>query len=219
MFTGIVEAVGKIIVMEIQNGDARVRVATGSLDMSNVLLGDSIAVNGVCLTAIEHGPSGFTADVSGETLACTTLGNLRAGDRVNLEKALTPSARLGGHIVSGHVDGVGEVLERQHEARSVRFRIHAPAVLARYIAAKGSVCVDGVSLTVNTINGAVFEFNAVPHSLQATTLDDYRSGRKVNLEVDLIARYLERLLLGERAVDKDTTLNRAFLAEHGILKK
>lgn len=219
MFTGIVEAVGKILVMEIQNGDARVRVAAGGLDMSNVRQGDSIAVNGVCLTAVEHGSSSFTADVSGETLARTTLGGLRTGDRVNLEKALTPSSRLGGHMVSGHIDGVGDVLERQHEARSVRFRIRAPAALARYIAAKGSVCVDGVSLTVNTVAGAIFDFNAVPHSLQATILEDYRTGQRVNLEVDLIARYLERLLLGERAADDDTRLNRAFLAEHGILKK
>ena len=219
MFTGIIQAVGKIAVIESTGGDARVRIDAAGLDMGDVHRGDSIAVNGVCLTAIEYGSSGFTADVSSETLARTTLGALRAGDRVNLEKALTPSSRLGGHIVSGHVDAVGEVLERQHAARSERFRIHAPAVLARYIAAKGSICVDGVSLTVNAVTGAVFEFNAVPHSLQATILDEYRSGQRVNLEVDLIARYLERLLLGERATGEDATLSRAFLAEHGFLKE
>ena len=219
MFTGIIQAVGKISFIESKDGDARVRIDAGGLDMGDVHQGDSIAVNGVCLTAVEHGSSSFTADVSSETLARTTLGGLRAGDRVNLEKALTPSSRLGGHIVSGHVDAVGEVLERQHAARSERFRIHAPAALARYIAAKGSICVDGVSLTVNTVTGAVFEFNAVPHSLQATILDEYRSGQRVNLEVDIIARYLERLLMGERAAQSDATLNRAFLVEHGILKE
>ena len=227
MFTGIIQAVGKIVVIETQGGpsassgqaDARVRIDAGGLDMGDVNQGDSIAVNGVCLTAVEHGSSGFTADVSSETLARTTLGSLRTGDRVNLEKALTPSSRLGGHIVSGHVDAVGEVLERQHAARSVRFRIQAPAAFARYIAAKGSICVDGVSLTVNAVTGAVFDFNAVPHSLQATILDEYRPGQKVNLEVDLIARYLERLLLGERAAGEDATLSRAFLAEHGFLKE
>ena len=227
MFTGIIQAVGKIVVIETHGGpstssgqaDARVRIDAGGLDMGDVNQGDSIAVNGVCLTAVEYGSSGFTADVSSETLARTTLGSLRTGDRVNLEKALTPSSRLGGHIVSGHVDAVGEVLERQHAARSVRFRIQAPAAFARYIAAKGSICVDGVSLTVNAVTGAVFDFNAVPHSLQATILDEYRPGQKVNLEVDLIARYLERLLLGERAAGEDATLSRAFLAEHGFLKE
>ena len=227
MFTGIIQAVGKIVVIETQGGpsassgqaDARVRIDAGGLDMGDVNQGDSIAVNGVCLTAVEYGSSGFTADVSSETLARTTLGSLRTGDRVNLEKALTPSSRLGGHIVSGHVDAVGEVLERQHAARSVCFRIQAPAAFARYIAAKGSICVDGVSLTVNAVTGAVFDFNAVPHSLQATILDEYRPGQKVNLEVDLIARYLERLLLGERATGEDATLSRAFLAEHGFLKE
>lgn len=219
MFTGIIQAVGKISVIESKGDDARVHIDAGGLDMGGVHRGDSIAVNGVCLTAVEYGSSGFTADVSSETFARTTLGSLRTGDRVNLEKALTPSSRLGGHIVSGHVDAVGEVLERQHAARSERFRIHAPAALARYIAAKGSICVDGVSLTVNAVTGAVFDFNAVPHSLQATILDEYRPGQKVNLEVDLIARYLERLLLGERATGEDATLSRAFLAEHGFLKE
>lgn len=218
MFTGIIQAIGKIAVIETHSGDARVRIDTGALDMGDVRQGDSISVNGVCLTAVEQGTSGFTADVSNETLAHTTLGSLRAGDRVNLEKALTPSSRLGGHFVSGHVDGVGEVLERPREGRSVRFRMRAPAGLARYIAVKGSICVDGVSLTVNTVTGADFEFNAVPHSLQATILDDYRPGRRVNLEVDLIARYLERLLLGERAAGEDGTLSHAFLAEHGFIK-
>jgi riboflavin synthase len=218
MFTGIIQAVGRIAAIEKQGGDARLRIDTGTLDMSDAQLGDSIAVNGVCLTALACGTTAFSADVSGETLTRTTLGSLRIGARVNLEKALTLSSRLGGHLVSGHVDGVGEVIERSLDARSVRLRIQAPAALARYIAAKGSICLDGVSLTVNALNGAQFELNIVPHTLQATILDEYQPGRQVNLEVDLIARYLERLLLGEHAADAGSTMTRAFLAEHGFIK-
>jgi riboflavin synthase len=157
------------------------------------------------------------ADVSGETLARTTLGQWRVGERVNLEKALTPTARLGGHLVSGHVDGVGTVRERSADARSVRLRIEAPAPLARYIAEKGSICVDGVSLTVNALHGAVFDLNIVPHTLAETTIGDYQAGRSVNLEVDLIARYLERLLLGEDAAAPTGALTREFLARHGFV--
>lgn len=218
MFTGIIQAIGSITTIEARGGDARLRVQAAALDMSDVRLGDSIAVNGVCLTAIEHDDKGFSADVSGETLARTTLGALHAGGRVNLEKALTPQTRLGGHLVSGHVDGVGEVLERRRDARSVQFRIQAPAGLAKYIAAKGSICVDGVSLTVNAVQGAVFDLNIVPHTLQATTLDSCGPGHKVNLEVDLVARYLERLLLGEQAADSGPSLTREFLSGHGFLK-
>jgi riboflavin synthase len=218
MFTGIIQAVGRIAAIEAPGGDARLHLDAGGLDMTDVRRGDSIAVNGVCLTAIECDRAGFRADVSGETLARTTLGGLRAGDRVNLEKALMPTSRLGGHLVSGHVDGVGEVRERRAEARSVRLRIEAPAGLAKYIAEKGSICVDGVSLTVNAVQGAAFDLNIVPHTLTATTLDDLGPGRAVNLEVDLIARYLERLLLGERAAQESAPLSRAFLAEHGYLK-
>lgn len=218
MFTGIVEAVGKIGALEPRGGDVRLRLECGALEMGDVRAGDSIAVNGVCLTVVEHQSSGFSADVSSETLACTTLGGLRPGDPINLEKALMASSRLGGHLVSGHVDGVGEVLERQPEARSQRWRVRAPASLSRYIAAKGSICVDGVSLTVNAIAGTVFDLNIVPHTLQATTLNDYRPGRLVNLEVDLIARYLERLVLGEGASGEGAGLTPAFLVEHGFLK-
>jgi len=218
MFTGIIQAVGRIAAIEKHGGDARLRIDTGTLDMSDVQLGDSIAVSGVCLTALECGANAFSADVSSETLTRTTLGSLRTGSRVNLEKALTPASRLGGHLVSGHVDGVGEVTERSADARSVRFRIQAPAALARYIAAKGSICLDGVSLTVNVVDGAQCELNIVPHTLQATTLDEYQPGRRVNLEVDLIARYLERLLLGDRAADTGTTITHAFLAEHGFIR-
>jgi riboflavin synthase len=218
MFTGIIQAVGSIALIERKGGDACLRINAGALDMSDVQLGDSIAVNGVCLTAIEHNANGFNADVSGETLKRTTLGNLSTGSRVNLEKALTPSSRLGGHLVSGHVDGVGEVVERSAEARSVRFRIRAPAALARYIAGKGSICLDGVSLTVNAVDGALFDINIVPHTLQSTTLGEVQPGCRVNLEVDLIARYLERLMLGERAADTTPAITPAFLAEHGFLR-
>ena len=217
MFTGIIQAVGSIALIERKGGDACLRINTGALDMRDVQLGDSIAVSGVCLTAIAHSVNGFTADVSAETLAHTTFANLGAGSRINLEKALTPSSRLGGHLVSGHVDGVGEVLERCAEARSVRFRIQAPAALARYIAGKGSICVDGVSLTVNAVDGVLFDINVVPHTLQSTTLGEVQPGGRVNLEVDLIARYLERLMLGERASDSTSAITPAFLAEHGFL--
>jgi len=218
MFTGIIQAVGSISLIEKKGGDVRLRIATGALDMQDVQIGDSISVSGVCLTVIEQNASGFTADVSGETLACTTLGNLAAGSRVNLEKALALSSRLGGHLVSGHVDGVGEVLERSTEARSVRFRVQAPAALARYIAGKGSICMDGVSLTVNAVEDTLFDVNIVPHTLQSTTLNEYQSGRKVNLEVDLVARYLERLMPGARAADTISEITPAFLEEHGFLK-
>lgn len=218
MFTGIIEAVGTIAAIETANGDARLRVDCGALDMGDVRPGDSIAVNGVCLTVVEQDSLRFSADVSAETLSLTTLGVLRPGEPVNLEKALTPSSRLGGHLVSGHVDGVGEVLERKQEARSIRLRIQAPRALARYIATKGSVCIDGVSLTVNSVNGAVFEVNIVPHTAQATSLHAYLPGRGINLEVDLIARYLERLMTAEPATGGAATITRAFLRDHGVLK-
>jgi riboflavin synthase len=208
MFTGIIQSVGKIAALEVSGGDARVRIARGKLDMSGINIGDSIAVSGVCLTA----------DVSGETLARTTLGGLRSGDSVNLEKALTLSTPLGGHLVSGHVDGVGVVVRRREAARSVQFRIKAPEGLAKYIAEKGSVCVDGVSLTVNAVHGVEFEVNIVPHTLAETTLGAVKENSGVNLEVDLVARYLERLILGESAAQGGTEITREFLAKHGFIK-
>lgn len=214
MFTGIIEAVGGITALEMRGGDARLRVDTGALDMSDVALGDSIAVSGVCLTAVEFGKDFFVADVSGETLAHTIIGTLQKGDAVNLEKAMLPTTRFGGHMVSGHVDGVGEVLSRAQDARSVRFAIKAPDHLARYIASKGSVCIDGVSLTVNRIDGAVFDINIVPHTAVHTTLGEFKAGRAVNLEVDVIARYLERLLAG--GVDAPAGISRALLSRHGF---
>ncbi len=218
MFTGIIEAVGTIAGLESRGRDLRVAVTTGKLDLSDVKLGDSIAVNGICLTAVALPGNGFVADVSAETLERSTFASLQSGRRVNLEKALTPTTRLGGHLVSGHVDGIGEVIERRNEGRSVRFRIKAPDELARYIATKGSITVDGISLTVNGVSGAVFELNLVPHTLQETTMDSFVDGHRVNLEVDLIARYLERLLLGEAAASPTGGgISEAFLAEHGFL--
>lgn len=219
MFTGIIEATGTIRSMQAKGGDMRLTIATGKLKMSDVALGDSIAVNGVCLTAIALDSASFSADVSRETLSLTSLANLTQGSHVNLEKALTLQTRLGGHLVSGHVDGLGQVVERHDDARSVRFSIKAPNELAKYIAHKGSVTVDGTSLTVNKVNGAVFELNIVPHTLQETIMADYHVGTKVNLEVDLIARYLERLLLGEKAAQPTSSgITEAFLAEHGFMR-
>ncbi len=195
MFTGIIEAVGRIKKIEPVSGDMRLHVAVGSLDMSDVQLGDSIAVNGVCLTAIELDNKYFAADVSNETITLTSLKDLAIGSEVNLEKALLPTTRLGGHLVSGHVDGLGEVLSIKEESRSIQLIIKAPEELKHYIAMKGSICIDGTSLTVNKITNADFEINIVPHTQQQTIIKNYKPGTKVNLEVDLIARYLERLLM------------------------
>lgn len=219
MFTGIIQSVGQIRRLEPRGGDVRIGIAIGKLPMTDVALGDSIAVNGVCLTAVALAPDAFSADVSRETLSLTTLGDLVPGSPVNLEKALTLSTPLGGHLVSGHVDGVGRVLERREDARSWRLRIEAPAELARYIAHKGSICVDGVSLTVNAVDGACFDLNIVPHTLDETIIVHYQAGTRVNLEADLIARYLERLLLGDRAAEpKAGGVTLELLAAHGFLR-
>lgn len=193
MFTGIVQAVGEVGSREERGGDVCLHIEARELDLSRVSVGDSIAVNGCCLTVVENHAHGFSADASRETLALTTLGSLTAGSPVNLELPLTLSTPLGGHLVLGHVDGVGAVKSRQEDARSVRFEIEAPAELARYIARKGSVCVDGVSLTVNGVNGRLFDVNIIPHTLEHTVLGHWQPGTHVNLEVDLLARYLERL--------------------------
>ena len=218
MFTGIIQAIGEVRGLQPSGGDVRLRIATGKLDLGDVALGDSIAVNGVCLTAVELPGDGFVADVSRETLSLTSLGQLKPGSSVNLEKALTLATRLGGHLVSGHVDGLGRVIERYDDARSVRFTIEAPDELARYIAHKGSITVDGTSLTVNAVSGSRFELNIVPHTLQETIMDSYAVGTAVNLEVDLVARYLERLLLGDRAAHADADgIDMAMLARAGYL--
>ena len=217
MFTGIISAVGTLTAIQPHSGDVRLRIATGKLDLSDVQLGDSIAVSGVCLTAVALPGDGFWADASRETLERTILGEATLGLQVNLEKALTPTTRLGGHLVSGHVDGIGMVTVWQLDGRSWRLRIQAPDALARYIAEKGSISVDGVSLTVNRVDGAAFELNIVPHTLAETTLANFKIGQRVNLEVDLIARYLERLLLGGQAAQPGGGgLTEALLREHGF---
>ena len=219
MFTGIIQAIGEIKAIQPKGDDTRIYVQTSKLDLGDVQLGDSIAVNGVCLTAVELPGDGFWADVSGETLSCTTFKSLGVGTKANLEKALTPTTRLGGHLVSGHVDGIGKVVERFNDGRSVRFHIQAPDSMAKYIAEKGSVCVDGISLTVNAVKGSVFELNIVPHTLDETTMSLFKTGTEVNLEVDIIARYLERLILGDKAADvKSSGISMDMLAENGFIK-
>ncbi len=194
MFTGLIQAVGRIAALQSRGGDLRLRVATGELPIGDVQLGESIAVSGVCLTVVEHDAQGFAADMSNETLARTTLGTLAVGAAVNLERALLATDRLGGHLVAGHVDGVGEVLSIIDDARSQRWRFRAPKSLLRYIAEKGSICVDGVSLTVNAVDADGFEVNLVPHTITHTAFAGTRIRAAVNLEVDLVARYVERLI-------------------------
>jgi riboflavin synthase len=222
MFTGIIEATGTIADIQPKGNDIRLLVNTGKLDLSDVKMGDSIAVNGVCLTAIQLNNVGFWADVSKESLDLTSLAYASLGTEVNLEKALTVNTRLGGHLVSGHVDGLGEITEQYNEGRSTRFWLKAPDSLAKYIAEKGSICIDGTSLTVNEVNGACFKLNIVPHTIQETVIKHYHIGSKVNLEVDVIARYLERLLLGDQAAQtSDNTssgITATFLAENGFIK-
>lgn len=194
MFTGIVQALGIVEGLDPLGEDYRLRIRPQALPIDDMQLGHSVAINGVCLTVTEIADHNLAADVSGETLARTTLGTLVIGSRVNLEKPLTLATPLGGHLVSGHVDGTGTVEERRDAGRSVQFRIEVPAALSRYIAEKGSICVDGISLTVNSVRENTFEVNIIPHTLGATTMGDLAVGRRVNLEVDLLARYLERLL-------------------------
>lgn len=206
MFTGIIQTLGRIESLSPRGGAMRMAIAAADLDTSDVALGDSIAVSGPCLTAVAISPGRFEVDVSPETLERTTLGGKRAGDAVNLEKALRLSDRLGGHLVSGHVDGLGEVLARVERDNCVQFTLRAPQALARYIAPKGSICIDGVSLTVNAVDGAQFELLIIPHTLERTTLGELRAGSRVNLEIDLVARYLERLLAPDAAAPGGVTL-------------
>jgi len=194
VFTGIVQDIGTVQAREARGGDLRLVIAVQHLELSRVRVGDSICVQGCCLTAIAVQARGFAADVSRETLALTTLGELQPGAAVNLEPALRAGEALGGHLVSGHVDGVGEVLSREADARSLRLTIGAPAPLERFLAAKGSVAVDGVSLTVNAVQPGSFAVNIIPHTQAVTTLGSLAVGARVNLEVDQVARYLARLL-------------------------
>ena len=219
MFTGIILAIGKIFVIERTAGDFRLKIDTGKLSLSESQLGDSIAVNGVCLTAVELGAKYFCADVSNETWSRTTLSHATVGTPVNLELALTPSTRMGGHIVSGHVDGIGKVVEKKPDGRSFRFKFKAPDNLAKYIAEKGSICINGISLTVNEVNGAEFGVNIVPYTLKDTTLGDAVVGTQVNLEVDLLARYMERLMQGEAAAYNHGGITEALLQKSGFFGK
>lgn len=199
MFTGLIEGVGTLAARDTRGGDARLRIQAGTLpgfgqDADGVMLGESISVNGVCLTVIAFDAAGFEADASNETLSLTTLGQLPVGRAVNLERAMRPNDRLGGHLVSGHVDGVGRVLDVREDARAQRWRFAAPGPLSKYIAQKGSICVDGVSLTVNGVDDEGFDVALIPHTVSHTAFSQTRVGDAVNLEVDLVARYVERLL-------------------------
>ena len=220
MFTGIIKAVGSIVAMESKGSDVSVRVRSGKLDLRDVKLGDSIATNGVCLTVVQLPGDGYIADVSGETIARTGFADYQAGQRVNLEKALMPTSRLGGHLVSGHVDGVGKIVAVKPLGRAIEYWVEAPRELARYIAEKGSITVDGISLTVNSVEGARFRLTIVPHTSGETTVGEWKVGSRVNLEVDVIARYLERLVLGDKAADMAPAsgVTMAMLAENGFMR-
>ncbi len=196
MFTGVIQAVGSIERIEPQGGDMRLEIDSADLKLSDSDIGDSIAVNGACLTCVAFTASGFAADVSLETLKKTSLGHLKPGNRVNLEKALTMQTALGGHLVSGHVDGLAQVVSMLEDARSIRYRFEVDPALQHYIAEKGSVTIDGTSLTVNRVERNQFEVNIVPHTQVKTIFADYQPNTQVNLEVDIIARYLERLITG-----------------------
>ena len=202
MFTGIISSIGKVSSLQQFSGDIRMGIIAHDLGFHDLSLGDSVACSGVCLTVIEINENTFFVDVSRETMSLTTTGLWKIGERINLEKAMQASDRFGGHIVSGHVDGMGEITERRKDARSEWLRVRAPSDLAKYIARKGSITVDGTSLTINRVDGNEFELNIIPQTLTHTVIDDYREGTSVNLEVDLVARYLERLLLGESAAER-----------------
>ncbi|TCB52021.1 riboflavin synthase [Acinetobacter sp. ANC 4779] len=219
MFTGIIESLGKVESLQSVGGDVRLRIGT-HLDMSDVHLGDSIATNGICLTVIEWGENWYAADVSRESLNRTTLGTWKVGQRVNVEKAMLPTTRFGGHIVSGHVDAVGEITVVREDARSIYYEVTAPAEIAKYLAEKGSVTVDGISLTINHLRGNVISLNLIPHTAERTNIGTWKTGAKVNLEVDVLARYIERLMLGDKAAEtkEQSKLSMAFLAENGFLK-
>jgi riboflavin synthase len=217
MFTGIVETVGLVVAIEASDGDRRLRINTAAMNLHDVHVGDSIATNGVCLTVVDLPGDGFWADVSAETLGVTTIATWQPRMAVNLEKALTPSTPIGGHIVSGHVDGVAKVVKRQNDGRSQRFTFKVPLPLTKYIAQKGSITLDGVSLTVNTVDESQFDVNIVPHTWANTIMMNYQQGTLVNMEVDLLARYVERLVCYQQPSPEGLTT--AFLQEHGFLRK
>ncbi|MCA2018131.1 riboflavin synthase [Vibrio tritonius] len=217
MFTGIVEAVGRLRAITPRGEDVTVTVEVGNLDMSDVKLGDSIATNGVCLTVVAFDQHTYQADLSVETLKKSSFVDSQAGDKVNLEKAMLPTTRFGGHIVSGHVDGVGEIVERNPVGRAIEFWVQMPAELSKYVAEKGSITVDGISLTVNDLRKNAFKLTIVPHTTSETTIDSFQVGRKVNLEVDVLARYMERLLRGSEAeTQPESRITLEFLQQNGF---
>jgi len=218
MFTGIIEATGKLTELTQNQGDLTVRVSSPNLDMGDVQLGDSIATNGVCLTVVEKFSDGFRADVSNETLKLTQFAQYKLGQTVNLEKALQPISRLGGHLVSGHIDGIATVVAISSNARATEYWLEAPSELMKYIPYKGSVAIDGISLTVNEIKDCQFKLTIVPHTAQETTIAEFKVGSKINLEVDQIARYLERLVLGAQEPAQSSTLTMNLLANAGFIK-
>ncbi|MFY8298305.1 riboflavin synthase [Pseudoalteromonas sp. SS15] len=218
MFTGIIEATGKLTELTQNQGDLTVRVSSPNLDMGDVQLGDSIATNGVCLTVVEKFSDGFRADVSNETLKLTQFAQYKLGQTVNLEKALQPISRLGGHLVSGHIDGIATVVAISPNARATEYWLEAPSELMKYIPYKGSVAIDGISLTVNEIKDCQFKLTIVPHTAQETTIAEFKVGSKINLEVDQIARYLERLVLGAQEPAQSSTLTINLLANAGFIK-
>jgi len=210
MFTGIIKSMGTITAIERRGGDVRLAVSSTGLPWAEYEVGESIAVNGVCLTAVAIRADGFDTDVSVETLDVTALGTLSVGSTVNLEPSLSLGERLGGHLVSGHVDCTGTVVSRTADARSIRLAFEIPAEYSRYVAKKGSVCIDGVSLTINEVSGSRFELNIIPHTAEVTIIGNYSVGTVVNVEVDLVARYLERLIgANPDGISKD------FLKAHG----
>lgn len=214
MFTGIIEAVGKIEARSQEKGEWRLKFFTGDLDLSDVKIGDSIAVSGCCLTVVEKHATAFLADVSNETMRCTSLGTLEIGSAVNLEKAMLATDRFGGHIVSGHVDGVGHLIKVENEGQSIKMTFKIPSNLSKYVAAKGSICVDGTSLTVNEANDDYFAVNLIPHTQDETVSGSYKIGDSVNLEVDIIARYLERM--NEGLNNKAHEITKGYLKENGF---
>ncbi|MCU8038154.1 riboflavin synthase [Shewanella sp. SM69] len=218
MFTGIIEAVGTLCKLERKGDDIRLTVASGKLDLNDVRLGDSIATNGVCLTVVQQLADGYVADISAETVSLTGFAHYNVGTKVNLEKAVTPTTRLGGHMVSGHVDGMATVEQRLVRGQAIEFWLAAPVELGRYIAHKGSITIDGVSLTVNEVDGSRFRLTIVPHTAGETTLIDLQAGDKVNIEVDLIARYLERLMNYDGKDSKNGGVTMEMLARAGFVR-
>lgn len=217
MFTGIIEAVGTLTAITPKGEDISITVNTGKLDMQDVKLGDSIATNGVCLTVVAFTDNSYTADLSLETLKMTGFTQYQAGDKVNLEKAMLPTTRFGGHIVSGHVDGVGKIIQRGQVGRATEYWVEMPVELTKYVAYKGSITIDGISLTVNDLRKNAFKLTIVPHTSEETTIDQFQVGKKVNLEVDVLARYMERLLQGNRESEKnESTLTMEFLQKNGF---